>query len=445
MIGESQIRRVLEAALAFSRADQTEVMISTEQSNLTRFANSAIHQNVAESNAEMRVRVVVGQRVGVASLNSLTPEAIKRVVETAITIAKLQEENPDLAPLPRPAPIKHVDAYAERTGGFGPEERAGVVGTICRKVREKGLSAAGAFSTGAYELAIANSLGVFAYHPSTLADINTVIAAEDSSGYADRIAVDADKIDAEEIAAEAVDKALRGRNPIAVEPGDYEVVLQPYAVNDILDFLADCGFSALAVQEGRSFMGDKFGQKIVGDHVTIWDDGLDPGGIPTPFDYEGVPKEKVTFIANGVANDVVYDSHTAKRAGRKSTGHSLPAPNTYGPFPMNMFMARGTATEAEMVRSTRKGILVSRFWYTRTVHPLPVIVTGMTRDGTFLIENGEITRPIKNLRFTQSYLQALSNLQLIGKTTKLQRSWVGTSSVPALKIGKWTFSSATEY
>ncbi|MCL5265050.1 MAG: TldD/PmbA family protein [Chloroflexi bacterium] len=445
MLGKERAQQILSRALTCSKADQTEVILSTADSSLTRFANSAIHQNVSETNAELRVRVVLGKRIGVASTNDLSVNSIKNVIENATTIAKLQEENPEFVSLPSPGPIRSVNAYVEQTASFGPEDRAKEVAIICRKARENGLIAAGAFTTGSSELAVANSIGVFGYHPSTLADINMVIASEDSSGYADHVSTDVATVDSERLADEAVLKALQTRNPVAVTPGEYEVILEEYAANDILHFLAETGLSALAVQEDRSFIAHKFGQKLVGENVSIWDDGLDPSGLPMPFDYEGVPKEKVMMIDHGVAKNVVYDSYTASRVGKRSTGHALPSPNTIGPIPMNMFMAAGDVTKEAMLRSTKRGIWVTRFWYTRTVHPLPVLVTGMTRDGSFLIENGEITRPIKNMRFTQSYLEGLSNVEMISSDTKLQRTWAGANRVPALKIARWRFTSTTEY
>ena len=175
------------------------------------------------------------------------------------------------------------------------------------------------------------------------------------------------------------------------------------------------------------------------------DDGYDPSGLPLPFDFEGVPKYRVDLIKAGVANAVVYDSYTATREGKSSTGHALPAPNTQGPFPLNMFMQPGNSTKEEMVKSTKRGILVTRFWYTRPVDDLKVIVTGTTRDGTFLIEDGEVKQPVRNMRFTTSYLDALSNTLAIGKATKLESSGFGASRVPAIKVAKFHFTGVTQY
>jgi predicted Zn-dependent protease len=183
----------------------------------------------------------------------------------------------------------------------------------------------------------------------------------------------------------------------------------------------------------------------MGENISIWDDGLAPDSTPNPFDFEGVPRQRVTFIEHGVARDVVWDSYCAGKEGRESTGHALPAGNTFGPVPSNMFMAPGDASLDEMVASTKRGVWVSRFWYTRPVHPLNVVVTGMTRDGTFLIEDGKVTSPVRNLRFTQSYLDAMNNVEAIGKTTMLSQAIAGVSRIPVLKIRGWNFTGVSQY
>lgn len=430
-----------------SKADQTEVIFQGTDSALTRFANSYIHQNVAESNAEVRVRVVYGKKVGVASSNDLSPESLKRTVDTARAIAMLQPENPDFKSLPTPQPIQNVEAFVERTANFSPDQRAQVVHVLCKKAKEKGVIAAGAFSTTSFEIAVANSLGVFAYHPGTVADINTVMMADSGSGYVSFAHPDAGRVNAEALANEAIDKALRARNPIDLEAGDYTVLLEEYAVTDVLDFLAFLSFSALAVQEERSFMRGKIGEKVMSDSVTLWDDGLSGDAIALPFDFEGVPRQKVTFVENGIARGVVYDTATAEKEGKPSTGHSLPAPNSMGPYAMHMFMAPGSTPKHEMIKSVERGVWVTRFWYTRVVHPMKVLITGMTRDGTFLIERGEVTRPVKNFRFTTSYLDALNNVRAIGSETKLIRDdWSSASRrVPALLVDGFRFTGVTQF
>jgi predicted Zn-dependent protease len=281
-----------------------------------------------------------------------------------------------------------------------------------------------------------------------MAHILTVAMGEDSSGYGSAAAMDVRALDPEAVGREAVDKALRSRNPTAIEPGAYTVILEAEAVADMLTTLGFLGLGALAVQEGHSFMNGRFGDRIAGENITIWDDGHDWRGVPMPFDCEGVPKQRVMLIENGVARGVVYDSFTAGREpGKTSTGHSLPAPNTSGPLPLNLFMAPGGATVEQMLASTQRGIWVTRFHYTNTVHPVQTVLTGMTRDGTFLIENGQLARPLKNLRFTQSILEAFGRAEMLGSELKLiVDDWDGFGvCVPAAKIRDFRFTGTTEF
>jgi PmbA protein len=445
LFGKNGVQEIADRILAYSQADQTEIVITVQDSQLTRFANSAIHQNVAERNTRVNVRAVMGKRIGVASTNDLSADALQRVAETAVAIARLQPENPDFISLPGPAAVTPVRAFDEATAAFTPQARARAVGHICRQAVAERLVAAGAFSTAVYELAVVNSLGVFAYHPRTEAELNTVVMSDDSSGYAAQVATRADDLDAESLGRWAVDKALRSRHPREVKPGHYAVVLETYAVQDFLNTFSYLGFGAQAVQEGRSFMTGRFGERIMSEAISIWDDGLDSHGMPLPFDFEGQPKQRVHLIRHGVAEAVVYDSYTAGKEGKQSTGHALPAPNTYGPLPLNLFMASGQATLEDMIASTEHGLLVTRFWYTRPVHPRLVIITGMTRDGTFLIERGEIAYPVKNLRFTQSYLKALAQVEQVGRERRLLSGLGGGDCVPALKFSEFTFTGVTEF
>jgi predicted Zn-dependent protease len=269
--------------------------------------------------------------------------------------------------------------------------------------------------------------------------------SDQGSGHAERISMDVGDIDGADVAKEAVDKALRNVNQTEIPPGEYDVVFQPYAVADILDFFAYLSFGAQAYQEKRSFMAGRIGEKVMGENITLWDDGLASDTTPNPFDFEGVPKQRVTFVDKGIAQGVVWDSYTGGKEGRESTGHALPAGSTFGPVPSNMYLQTGDASIDDMVASTKRGVWVSRFWYTRPVHPLNVVVTGMTRDGTFLIEDGKITSPVRNLRFTQSYLDAMNNVELIGKDSMLSQAIAGVSRVPALKIRNWNFTGVSQY
>ena len=449
MLGRDNLTAIAQQALAFSNADQTEALVTSGDKRLTRFAGNHIHQNVSETDARVRVRVVVGKKVGVASGNDLGAASLKKIVESAETVARYQQDNPDFVSLPGPQLIEEMAAYAGATAACTPQDRAMGVGVVCDMARQNGLVASGAFSTAVDEIMVANSRGVSAYHCRTFANLVTVIMGKNSSGYASASSMDVTEIDPAEVGRIAVDKALRSRDPTDLEPGDYTVILEEEAVAGMLFTLAYLGLGALAVQEGRSFMSGRFGAKITGDNITVWDDAYDTRGMAMPFDYEGVPKQKVVLIENGVARNVVYDSFTAGREpGRVSTGHSLPAPNTMGPLPMNLFMASGEASKEEMVASTERGIWVTRFHYTNPVHPVKTVLTGMTRDGTFLIENGKITRPVKNMRFTQSILKALAHATMLGQKTRLIRVGFGGGlgvCAPAAKIDGFTFTGATEF
>jgi PmbA protein len=447
VLGESRLAEIAQRVLREAKADQTEVLVTGNDSHLTRFAVNTIHQNVSETDVTVRVRSILGRKTGVASGNELSEQALRKLVRSAETVASFQEENPELGSLPGPSPARKVDAFVQRTAAYTPVERARGVETILKMSRTNGLDSAGAFSTEALEAYIANSLGVSEYHRSTVASIVTVIMGTDSSGYATAASIDVGDIDPEAVGQIAVDKALASRNPTPIEPGEYTVILEEAAVADMLFLLGWMGLGALSVQEGRSFMSGKLGERITGEKVTIWDDGADPRGLPLPFDFEGVPKQKVMLIEKGVAKNVVYDTFTAGREkGKTSTGHSLPAPNTAGPIPLNLFMAPGDASKEEMLASTKRGIWVTRFHYTNILHPVQTMLTGMTRDGTFLIENGKMVRPLRNLRFTQSILEAFSNIEALGKNFVLQKDeWnsVGTCA-PAAKIRNFRFTGTTD-
>lgn len=445
MLGQQKTKELLQSILKRSTSGQTEVVVVGKDEHLTRFANSMIHQNVSEMNITVTVRVALGQRVGMATTNDLTDAGLNQVVETATSIACLQPENPDFPGFPQPQPLSSVDAFDQATAGFSPQDRARQVGVICRRADEAHLIASGAFSTTVNELAVANSQGVLAYHAGTAASLATVVMSDDSAGYAAENVWKVADLDVSALGDEAIAKALRSRAPRDLEPGVYTVVLEPYATQDFLAMLAYIGMGALSLQEGRSWMNERIGQQVVAPSISIWDDGLDLSGQPMPFDFEGMPKQRVELIKEGVALGVVYDTITAnKEEGRTSTGHALPAAMAanMGPMPANLFMASGDATLKDMIASTERGLLVTRFHYTRPVHPRDAVVTGLTRDGTFLIEKGEIAYPVKNLRYTQSYLEALAGTDMVGREPKSLGGYFGSQCAVALKLAEMSFVPA---
>jgi len=438
-------RRAVSLATA-AGATEAEALVTADDAQLTRFANSEIHQNVAETNAALNLRFVVGKRVGVASTGRLDDEGLRRVTERAGAIARNVEELADWGGLPSSdgaAPELSV-AFAAGTAGATPEMRAEAARAAIAAADAAGVVAYGSFSTSTERIAVANSKGIGAAQERTTSQLIAVAMGPDGgSGYAEAAAVDATTIDAGAIGREAAEKARSTANARSIEPGDYPVVLEEYAVVDILDMLGYLGFSALAVQEERSFV--EVGRRIGPESVTIVDDAADPAGLPMAFDYEGVPKRRVELIEQGVCAGVVYDAQTAARAGAHSTGHGLPAPNPYGPFPLNMVMAPGLTPRDELVAGLDRGLLVTRFHYTNPVHPKLAIVTGMTRDGTFLVEGGRIVAPVRNLRFTQSYLDAVGGTAAISRERRTLRGFLGGVVVPALRIESFTFTGATEH
>ncbi len=426
-------------------ATEAEVLVMAEDSALTRFANSEIHQNVAESNVTVNLRFVVGRRVGVASTGRTDAEGLRALAEKAGAIAHHAAEQEDWAGLPEPGPISDVpSAFSVSTAQATPELRAEAARAVIAQADEHGVVAYGSFSTGVETTAVANSKGVRAAAARTGSQLLTVsMGPGGGTGYAEACSVNAAAIDAAAIGREAAAKARASADAVAIEPGDYPVVLEEVAVVDILDMLGYLGFSALAVEEERSFYEP--GRRVGSDLVTIWDDGADPAGLPMAFDYEGVAKQRVSLIEQGVCRDVVYDARTAARAGRRSTGHGLPAPNPYGPFPINMLMAAGDAPREALIQGLDRGLLVTRFHYTNPVHPKLAIVTGMTRDGTFLVQGGQIIGPVRNLRYTQSYLEALAGVEAVGAERRTLKGFLGGCVVPALRIASWTFTGATDH
>lgn len=453
MLGEARARELVDTALRRSGADQTEVVLLAEDSYLTRFANSFVHQNVAERNHTITVRAVFGKRMGLATTNRLDPAEIRRTVEMACRIAKLQRENKDFISLPGSggSEKRASGLFVKETAAFSAGQRAEQVRIICAMAERHQARAFGALSNGVSEVAVANSLGVMRYAAATDAYINTVAMTDTGAGYGQGAHRDVRRIDFGGIGRRAVRKAVDSRDPVELKPGRYTVVLEDTAAFTLLEFLGATGFSARALQEGRSFMGGRFGRRIMDPRISITDDPADSRGFAFPFDFEGVPKRRISLVEKGVARNVVYDSMTAGREGKKSTGHALPAP-AYHPMAENLVMAPGDASVKRMVETTERGVYVTRFHYVNLIDPMEVSITGMTRDGTFLIENGKITKPVKNLRFTVGVLKCLNNVMAVGDRSSLvsepggygHRFAVGYR-VPALKIKDFSFTGGTDF
>ncbi len=446
MLGQERIADLLNRALNFSQAEETEVTLVAQDGALTRFAGNTIHQNVAERNATLTIRAVVDQRVGLATTNNFSDKALAQAAGHALSHARQQPPDPDFPGLPQPRPVSPVEAFDQETAAFSPAGRAGGVAAVCAEAARHHMTAAGAFRTTAGELAIANSNGLFVYHASTLADLQTVVTGREGTGWAQASSRQAGQLQAQAVGQEATQKAARAQSPRAIEPGRYTVILEPYAVADLLLSLNFYGVSAQAVQEGRSWMNGRLGQQIMSSLISIWDDGQDPAGLPLPFDFEGVPRQRVPIVEQGIIRGPVYDRYTAAKDGVETTGHASPPGLAYfsGPLALNLFMAGGDAGLEEMIQATEYGLAITRFWYTRLVHPRDCVVTGMTRDGVMVIENGRLAYPVKDLRFTQSYVEGLTNVQAASRETwPLFSDFAGAARVPALKIEGFHFTGVT--
>ncbi len=442
MMGREAALALLEKALGYSEAQETDIYLSAQDLGLSRFAGGAIHQNLAHSNIVLNIRSVTGKRLGRATTNVLSDAGVRKAVEAAHQNALLMPEDPAFEGLPQPSEAAKVDSFDEATARCSPETRAQIVRGICLQGKGHDLNVSGACRTGVQEIAVVSSHGARAYHAGTFAGLIINTMSGSSAGWAKGGSWRLSDMDTEALGREAVSKAVDGREPVAIEPGRYPVVLDTYAVDDILEALSLYGMGAQAVQEGRSWMNDIIGDQAMSPSVTIWDDGSASHGWPVPFDAEGMPRRRVDIITKGVVNTPVHNSYTAGKEGTVSTGHQ--AYFTGGPIASNLFMQEGGSSLDELIGSTKQGIYITRFFYTRLAHSKGCVMTGMTRDGTFMIENGQITHPVKDLRFTQSYVEALAGVEHIGSESKLVLNEVGFATrVPALKLSSFNFTGVT--
>jgi predicted Zn-dependent protease len=434
------------AKVALGGTGEAFVLAFHSAGGLTRFASSQIHQNTWRETLSVSVLAVVdGNRVGVASAPSLDADAVRAALDNAVAIARVTPPNPEFPGLAGPSEYPQADVYDEATASTTPAERAS---SVARALDEfpKTIEAAGYVETTGTEIFIAGSSGLRAYTTSSQAGCSVMAIAENSSGFAESVERKLSALDVGVLAERAVKKAELGKDPKPVEPGAYTVVLEPSGTSTILQFLAYIGFGAKSYLEGRSFVSGKLGQKVMNELVTIVDDPTAPDALGLPFDFEGTPSSRVVLVDKGVARDVVWDRTTAKKAGRESTGHGLPPPNPSGPFPLNLRMQPGDKSLEQLISSTERGLLVTRFHYANIVSEKETVLTGMTRDGTFMIEDGKLAHGVKNLRFTQNAVEALNNVEAVGdKTETSTELFFGGSRAPALKIRDFKFSSATTH
>lgn len=431
-------------ALGFSDADQTEVLVWSENSALTRFTRNMVHQNVAHADVSVRVRAIVGKRTGVATTNVLDDAALQEVVSRAIEMAKLAPEDPELPRLTAGGEtVAPEGAYVEQTAAAAPEMRAQMCDAIFKTAEAHGYWCAGYVTTSGHGVTIVNSSGACASFDGTDSGVNVKMNADDSTGFAEGYDADVTRLDAHAIGASSAEKAKASARPRSVDPGEWTVILEPAAFGELFAYLAD-HFSAQNFDEGSSFLSDGLDKPYLGENVTIGDDYAHPLNPGMPFDYEGSPTKRLTLVEGGIAKNVVTDTYWAHKLGRENTGHGLPAPNAYGPQASHLVVAPGSKPLSQLIAETRRGLLISRFWYIRTVDQKKAIVTGMTRDGTFLIENGVVTGGVRNMRFNQSIIDALKRCEFanaLHRTGGYSYSLV----VPAVKIEGFAFSSGTEF
>ena len=443
-MSSAELERIAERVLKLSEADETEVEIGATTDALTRFANNTIHQNVAEQTLAISVRAVVDGRTARASTNKTDDDSLRRAAAAAVSLARNEPRSPDLLPMLRAQKYQKVARFFAATAGTTPQDRARAVKRVCEMADKKKQTAAGIFSSGSMRSLLANSKGLFARYEQTRAEFSITILEQNSSGWAKANSPDVRTIDPDELAERASRKCADSRNPREVAAGKYTAILEPPAVLDLVGFLF-YDFAGTAVLDKRSCFTGRMGKKLLGENITLWDDVYHPLQTGAPFDGEGVPRQKVTLVEKGVPRSLVYSRATAKKMKAKPTGHGFSLPNEYGEAPMNLVFAGGDKSVEEMVRTTERGILVTRLWYIREVDPYEKILTGMTRDGTFLVENGRVAGGVRNFRFNQSVLEMLANVEMLGEPVRSAGEESFEMVVPAMKVGGFHFSEVTKF
>jgi len=412
---------------------------------LTRFANNRIHQNVAEADTVVAVRALVGTRTGVSMTNRLDAASLERCARSAAEAASHAPEDPDFPGLPGPQEVADVERSIAATRAFDEDRRAEAARSIIGESQKRGLTAAGTVAMRDAGVAVANSHGVDV--AANTAELYATILSggpDGATGWASAVVPDAAIFDPAALGASAADTAARSARRRALDPGVYTVVLAPEAVAELLAFLGYLGFGAKAYAEGSSFLADAVGTKLVSECISVYDDALEAGMVGLPFDYEGQPKRRVPLLRRGLGCDPVTDSYYAHLLALSNTGHALPAPNAHGPLPLNLVMAAGTSSVRQMIASVEHGVYVSRFHYVNVEDPMRAILTGMTRDGTFMIESGRLGAPLRNLRFTQDILEAMRHAVAVGAERHLVASEEGGATLaPALLLERWSFTGQT--
>ncbi len=468
MLTRDQAADIFDRIAKLSSADEVEVLISGGRFALTRFANNAIHQNVEDVNHVVSVRTVFGGRTARAFTNRFDDDSLRRVVESSEALAKVQHPDPDLLPVPDareaagerdkganksvPLPSRHFEPTANLT----PQLRADGVKKIVEVAQKHKLTTAGIFSSSDSVEGIFNSRGLSKWHAQTLAEVSITMLGADSSGWQKANSPNAADLDPLRMAEIAAKKAIDSAHPAEIAPGKYTVILEPSAVLDIVGFMF-WDYSGMSILDQRSFLSGRIGNQLFGKNITIVDDVADPQQTGAPFDGEGVTRQRVPLVENGIVKRVVYARATAERMRHSeykdtvsaigATGHGFALPNEMGEMPCNIVFAatENPQTLEQMIAATERGILVTRLWYIREVDPYEKIVTGMTRDGTFLVENGHVRQGIRNFRFNQSLLHMLSSVDAMSLPVRASGEESMDMVVPAMKIRDFNFTEVTRF
>ena len=456
--GETEALAMLDDALRGSPADQTELVLLTDSTEVTRYANSEIHQNVGQLNTRVSVRVAVGKASARIFTNSLDVPSLRKAIEGAVLLARMQAPNPRFQSLPTPEiggprPDDSPQSFFRSTSELSPADRAEAVGKIIDAAAVEGLQAFGTYRSSTSELAVASSTGIRAYAPFTTVYLKALVEGSEGTGFGDAYDRDAARIEPEQVARQAIGKCLANRNQAEIEPGEYEALFDPNAVADMVRFPATLGMGARSFLDGQSFMSGKIGERVASEVVSIWDDPTDPRCLPLAIDFEGLPAQRVDIIAKGVAKSPVYDTQTAQEAGTGSSGHAADPFNDFpsGPLPDHIVMPAGNSSVEAMVANMKRGVWVTRFHYTHCPDPKRVLATGTTRDGTFLVRDGEVVGALKNLRLEMGVLELLSSLQEASEGKLCQDWWAqnGMAStnyfVPAMRFGACRFTGVTTF
>jgi PmbA protein len=461
MLTHDQAADIFSRIKKYSTADEVEGLFYGGRSALTRFANNTIHQNVAEENYGVSVRTVFGGRTARATTNRFDDQSLKDVVTASQDLAKVQEPDADLLPIPNAGegaratqglPSRH---FAE-TARITPDQRAEGVGKIVSIALKHKLTTAGIYSSSESIEGIFNSRGLSNWHTQTSAEVSITMLAPDSSGWQKSNSPNVANLNPQVLAEIAAKKAVESATPREIPAGKYTVILEPAAVLDITGFMF-FDFGGLAILDQRSFLNNRIGKNLFGENISIWDDVAHPLQSGPSFDGEGLRRQKVQLVEKGTVKRLVYARATAEKM-RKSeyadkvgtiepTGHGFPIPNEMGEGPMNIVFepSRDPKTVDQMIASTERGILVTRLWYIREVDPYEKILTGMTRDGTFLVENGKLVCGVRNFRFNQSLIEMLSNVEQMSTPVRTSGEESFDMVVPAMKVRDFNFTEVTRF